>query len=65
MLTHGLQPMIQKLFSAKLLYANASPVALHPFSCMKALSSLHGRGGGMQWAFSVLSKLGALARVMG
>lgn len=60
------QPMIQKLYNAKLLYGNPNPVALHPYSCTKALSSLHGGAGARApWAFSMLSKLGALARAMG
>ncbi|KAI0690699.1 hypothetical protein BC835DRAFT_1363433 [Cytidiella melzeri] len=67
MLSEVMTPMIQKLYNAKLLYGNPKPVSLHPFSCTKALSLLAGgRGrGNNQWAYSMLSKLGALARVMG
>ena len=58
--------MIQKLYNAKLLYGNPRPVALHPFSCTKAMSTLHASGRAQnQWAIPMLSKLGSLARAMG
>ncbi|KAI0085640.1 hypothetical protein BDY19DRAFT_964916 [Irpex rosettiformis] len=67
MLAEVMTPMIQKLFNAKLLIGNPNPVSLHPFSCTKSISGLAGRRdrNNFQWAFSMLSSLGTLARIMG
>ena len=61
------QPMIQRLFGAKLLAGNPNPVSLHPFSCTKSITTLASRRdkNGSEWAFEILSKLGTLARIMG
>ncbi|GJE91515.1 DEAD/DEAH box helicase domain-containing protein [Phanerochaete sordida] len=64
MLSRVMEPMITKLFSAKILHHKPTPLCLHPFSCQMALNEISKRRDA-QWAFGTLSKLGSLARLMG
>lgn len=63
--TWSLQPMISKLSKQGILCHNTAPVCLHHYSCIKAMSAPQARHDSAKWAYGMLTKLGALARIMG